>query len=74
MNHISTFIAGGVPFLEARPLLQADGLTIKWFASNKTVQADRTGLRVVLTLNSTKAIINNKNTTLESGQVLVSFI
>ncbi len=64
VNHSTTYMLNGKLYVGVRSLMEADGLTLVWNKNNNTLQANRSDYRLVLTLNSVKATVNNKMTTL----------
>ncbi len=61
----STYTSNTKSYVAVRPILQADGWTMVWESSSKILRAvNQAGHRIVLTLDSNKATVNNKSITL----------
>jgi hypothetical protein len=70
VKQAATFRQDDVVYVEAKPLLLADGFLIIWDANTQAIQLDRRGISALVTVNSVKAKLNNKQITLTSVVML----
>jgi hypothetical protein len=70
IKQVDTYKLNQVVYVEAKPLLLADGFQFIWDVNSQTVQLDREGISALVTMNSAKAMLNNKQITLNSVVML----